>query len=116
MEILRLKFFLGLDGLDLFMSEGIFPPVLLLKTFWHGDLFLRSKRGLPVGVNNWSELCVTPGLIPPIIDGTDEVEAEAILCATVNLVASDWLTRPFHCWEDVASADILSMRLTGRSR
>lgn len=80
MEILRLKVFLGVDGLDLFTREGIFPPVLLLKTFWHGDLFLRSARGLPVGVCSCSELSVTTGLIPPLTtDGTEEVDEEAIL-------------------------------------
>ena len=31
-------------------------------------------------------------------DGTDDVEdAETILCATVNCLASDCCTRPFHC-------------------
>lgn len=78
--MLRLKVFLGLDGLDLFKREGIFPPVLLLKTFWHGDLFLRSARGLPVGVCNCSVLSAMTGLIPPLMmDGTEEVDEEAIL-------------------------------------
>lgn len=88
-EILRLKSFLALRGLDLPRSDGILPPVLLLKTFWLGERFLRSTVGLPIGVVGWSGVTVSTGVTPLTTEGTQDVEADAILCATVNLVASD---------------------------
>lgn len=44
-------------------------------------------------------------------EGTEE--ADAILCATVNFVASLWVTRSRHCSDEVSSSDTRSMRLAG---